>query len=485
MPDDVRPIRAKFDAPRRYANFGPCLVGMSVHGFRGIDALELDFEFPITVFSGTNGSGKSTLGQLAVCAYKKPAAAQEYKRYYVRDFFPASVADPDPFSATARVVFHYETDVVGTPQELTVSRAMQEWSGYKRQPERHCYYVGFSIYLPKVERRDFSIYRSTVLELRDVREIPEDIRAWVARILNQPYEGVHFQGIGTSKRQGELAMARRLGAMYSENNMGFGEGRVLYMVDLFENAPEKSLFVLEEPETSLHPDAQHRLAKYLLNVVKRRHHQVILSTHSGAILGALPAEARRLIHRDGQGVRAYAGVSTVQMNAVLSGGYQRLDVLVEDVFAKRLLIEILRAEAPDLVGMVRVTAVGSHKSVSEGLRLLNQLGRLGVGFVDGDTGGNLANGVSVLPGDCAPERVVFGATGVQAELEEAYGVDACHLTVGDPEVDHHEYVSRVAQACALPDGALSVHACRAFAEELDQAERQRITNFVRERAADR
>ena len=46
--------------------------------------------------------------------------------------------------------------------------------------------------------------------------------------------------------------------------MGFGEGRVLYIVDKLESAPQQSLFVLEEPETSLHENAQYELAKYLL-----------------------------------------------------------------------------------------------------------------------------------------------------------------------------------------------------------------------------
>lgn len=76
--------------------------------------------------------------------------------------------------------------------------------------------------------------------------------------------------------------------------MGFGEGRTLYLVDLLENSPEQSLFVIEEPETSLHEHAQHELAKYLLDVCFRRHHQVILSTHSDQILSALPSASRLL-----------------------------------------------------------------------------------------------------------------------------------------------------------------------------------------------
>lgn len=176
MPDPVPQLRAKYSEEHRYANFGAALTGMRIEGFRGINGLNIEFDSPIIAFSGLNGAGKSTVGQLAVCTHRKPATAQQYKRYYVKDFFPSSVADPNPFSANARVQFRYQTDVTGSRQEVTVSRAIREWSGYKRQPERHCYYVGFSLYIPKIERKNFSIYRSTTLELRDVQNIPEEVR---------------------------------------------------------------------------------------------------------------------------------------------------------------------------------------------------------------------------------------------------------------------------------------------------------------------
>ena len=304
-------------------------------------------------------------------------------------------------------------------------------------------------------------------------------------MLNQPYEAVHFQGIGTAKREGELAIARRYGDQYSENNMGFGEGRVLYMVDLFENAPEQSLFVLEEPETSLHRDAQHRLARYLIDVVNRRHHQVLLSTHSSTILGALPAAARKLLHRDASGVSTFEDVSTIEARSMLSGGHERLDVIVEDAFAKLLLTEIVRVEEANLLPMLEIHGVGSDHAVRESMRLLTKLQKNGVGFVDGDAGPDPGNGIACLPGGEPPERLVFGASDVQDQLAALYGVDVSHLTVGDPDVDHHDYSDRLARACSLPVTALEVLACTIYAENVASPEiRKEIVEFIRERVKD-
>ncbi|WP_444936030.1 AAA family ATPase [Microbulbifer sp. JMSA004] len=256
MPDPKKKIQAKYSIKNRYKNFGACLRKIEIHGFREINNLDFEVDSPITAVSGLNGAGKSTLGQLAVCAYKQPTTARDYKRQYIKDFFPVSKADPTPISDDAKVIYHYETDDYTAPQMLTVARAKSAWSGYKRQPERHCYYIGFTVYIPKVERRDLSIYGAKTLELTEKREIDSEVVSKLARVLGHRYDDIVFQGLSHKKKASEIGIATRLGYSYSENHMGFGEGRVLYTIDKLENSPEHSLFVLEEPETSLHESAQ-------------------------------------------------------------------------------------------------------------------------------------------------------------------------------------------------------------------------------------
>lgn len=346
MADPRAALASKYVLDHRYINFGPCLRELEVSGFRGINT-KITFEYPVTAITGLNGAGKSTLGQLALCGYRKVSTEILSKRFYVKDFFPVSVADPKPFDDKASVLFRYETDEKDTPQDLTVSRATKEWSGYKRQPERHAEYIGLAFYIPKVERKDLTIYSASTLKLSEREELA-GAGTYVSRILGGNYEDIFFQGVESTNRKAQLGVAKRLGAQYSENNMGFGEGRVIHTIKVLETCAEKSLIVLEEPETSLHEHAQYEFSKYLIDVSLRRGHQIIYSTHSSPMLAALPPEARKMLTRDIDGVSVYDRISSAEVRSALSAGRNgKIVIGVEDPFAQSMLREILKRRAPD------------------------------------------------------------------------------------------------------------------------------------------
>ncbi|EME2569461.1 TPA: AAA family ATPase [Escherichia coli] len=86
MSDIKNILKCMYFDKNRYSNFGSVIKSLEINGFRGIKKLTLNINFPVTAISGLNGAGKSTLGQLAICAYKKPVTAREYKRLYIKDF---------------------------------------------------------------------------------------------------------------------------------------------------------------------------------------------------------------------------------------------------------------------------------------------------------------------------------------------------------------------------------------------------------------
>lgn len=448
MSDPAKRLLSKYAESRRYTNFGPCLRRVFVDGFRGIQEINLNVDYPITAISGLNGAGKSTLGQLAICAYKKPTTAIEYRRQYIKDFFPISPADPKPISDDAKVIYFYETDDYKKPQEVTVSRTSSAWSGYKRQPERFCYYVGFTVYIPKVERRDLSVYGGKNLTFTDKRVIDAEVIKKLARIIGHKYDDVSFQGIAHKEKESEIGIASRLGYSYSENNMGFGEGRVLYTVDKLETSPEHSLFVIEEPETSLHENAQYEFAKYLIDVCDRRHHQVIISTHSSVILNALPAEARKLLMRDERGVDIRNRISSCQVRSILSGGHARaLDICVEDVFAKLLLTEIIRVKRKELLKAVAIHDIGDKAAVREAVNVLIKTGKRAIAVRDADVGEDKYHGLLSFPGSKPPEVEVFSCPSVKSLIKSKYDIDIDWILDRDDVADvgdHHKVAARIA-----------------------------------------
>lgn len=465
--DIAKKLQAKYSEKNRYSNFGPCLRKVHVHGFRGIYSIDLELDFPITVVSGLNGAGKSTIGQLAICAYKKPSTSLDYKRQYIKDFFPISQADPKPISDEAKVIYFYETDDHKKPQEVTLSRANSAWSGYKRQPERHCYYVGFTVYIPKVERRDLSVYGGATLKFTEKREIDAEVVKKMARIIGHKYDYVTFQGVSNKGKETEVGIASRLGYSYSENNMGFGEGRILYTVDKLETSPEQSLFILEEPETSLHESAQHEFAKYLLDVCNRRHHQIILSTHSSVITDVLPSEARKLIIRDGDGVDIRNKISSSQVRSILSSGRTRqLEICVEDIFAKVLLTEVIRIKRQELLKVVSIHDIGDKDAVREAVRVLHKIGKNAIAVRDADVGDSPQDALYSFPGNEPPEKEVFKHQGVKDLLKTKYGLDVDWVLQKNQVTDHHKFAKCLASEAETEESVIRTVAIEKYILEI-------------------
>ncbi|MXP64418.1 ATP-binding protein [Roseomonas sp. M0104] len=465
MVDVRKTLAAKYKLAHRFKNFGPVITSSDVEGFRGVKA-KLSFEYPITALTGFNGSGKSTIGQLMLCGYKKLSTSTTRKRFYVKDFFPSSAADPEPFIRDAAVTFRYQTDKPEQPQELTISRAQKEWSGYKRQPERNTEYVGFTVYIPKVERRDLSIYGAANLELTSRNEI-EDAARRVSRILGSNYDDIYFQGVSLKKREGELGIACRLGATYSENNMGFGEGRLIYTVRLLETCPEQSLIVLEEPETSLHENAQYEFVKYLMDVVDRRHHQIIFSTHSSVMMDALPPEGRKLLIRDQDGVKVFDNVSSSRIRTALSAGERgHFVICVEDKFAQSMLREILMRFDRQLIESVEVLPFGDNRAVVSAQKAIIHSGQKAISVLDADQTANESQGIYCLPGSLPPEKEVFHSKSAEKTLRENYGFDFPTFRTSFPDHDHHQYASHIAEKKSCSREVLESDCIRAFLDEV-------------------
>ncbi|MFE2361074.1 ATP-dependent nuclease [Streptomyces virginiae] len=285
-----------------------------------------------------------------------------------------------------------------------------------------------------------------------------------------------------------LLLAGRSGRRYSENHMGTGEGRVLYMVNTMETAPPKSLVILEEPETSLHGDAQVRLAKYLVEVALRRGHQIIITTHSSAILGQLGRDSVVYLRRTPTGdVTATHGLSTYQIDSHLQregripGG---ITVCVEDEFARHLATEIFRTVDPDLLTGCSFLTIGGGQEIPKAVKLLREAQVRAVGLSDGDMPHDGTGGVRTLPGTEPPEKEVFAHPAVKSHFADVpYSIDLDEVLAG--VADHHDYAQTVAARLLLDEVAVISVACRTYAAAHQAGDFDAVVEFVRKEVGDR
>lgn len=333
-----------------------------------------------------------------------------------------------------------------------------------------------------MERRDLTIYAAKNITLGNRAEV-EDGAMWASRILGNRYEDVFFQGVESAKRSAELGMAKRLGSIYSENNMGFGEGRVIHTIRLLESCPSQSLVILEEPETSLHEYAQYEFSKYLVDVSLRRGHQIFFSSHSSAMIRALPAEGRKMLSRDQDGVRVYDRLSSIHLRNALTEGHEgHLVVCVEDNFAQSLLREIIRPRRPELLRRIKVLPFGDAVAVKGAVIVLRKNNINVVGVRDGDQPEELPTKLRSLPGNCAPEKLIFLSEEGKCHLLSNYHFDLDQHLMAHPETDHHDYSGLAAKLTGTSREVIEADCIRAFLQAQTEGWAEDLVNWIEREA---
>jgi len=170
----------------------------------------------------------------------------------------------------------------------------------------------------------------------------------VSEILGREYTEIALIRHSYYSQDGYTARMKAANLQYTEAFAGSGEFSVVALVYTVDKAPQASLILLDEPEVSLHPGAQERLMTYMAEAVKKMKHQVVLSTHSPAIVRNLPPDAIKLLMLDpASGKVILPKQSSLPEEAFFYLGEPpagKLMVVVEDRLATALVEKVLQAE---------------------------------------------------------------------------------------------------------------------------------------------
>jgi len=119
--------------------------------------------------------------------------------------------------------------------------------------------------------------------------ISEDEIEAVSYILGKEYREVAILKHKFFKEWGFSVRFNNDNLNYFEAFAGSGETAVILLVNKIHNCDNETLVLLDEPETSLHPGAQIRLIRYIVEKIKTKRLQVVVSTHSPFFLKNMPA----------------------------------------------------------------------------------------------------------------------------------------------------------------------------------------------------
>lgn len=471
--DEVRRLGAKWQTgtgwPLR-------LEYIEIDGVRGWSGERFSFPFPIMAVVGENGAGKSTVLQCAAAVYRSP---QRDSDRFASDFFPDTTWD-----RVKDVVIGYAVREGTQPRTATIRKPGARWRGNPERPARNVEYIDLSRVQPVSARVGYRALANASYAEVAANSFEKRRLSRLSGIMGRAYDLAKMAlSEGDDKR--EVPVISHNGASYSGYHQGAGETTIVEL--LKTDLPRHSLVLIDEVESSLHPRAQRRLVRDLAAIARELELQVVLTTHSPYVLEELPLEARAcIVQTPGGGREIVYGVSPeFAMTKMDDVRYSECDLYVEDPAAETMLTEILISVSPELVPRCRTIPFGAA-SVGKSLGQMvegKRFPRPSCVFLDGDQGEIV--GCHNLPGDDAPERVVFAALkarhwqGIHERTGRDYATlaDACDRAMALP--DHHQWITNAASQLILSRTTLWQAMCAEWATNcLDPHEAEAIAQVV-------
>lgn len=340
----IQQIAGKFSGKTRFETFKDYITDIHFPFYKGlVPGSKIDFKFPLTVLVGENGCGKSSVLQALEKVSEGESLSQRWfstsvdpikekdskgnmpsfwYSYYNSDISElvevlnvrSNSKGPDYWEPSRPVLRHgmkkfsdpkqkskYKTRWPGTTRKVEYIDFREEISAFDK-------YFYFGIEPHKKTKQEYIRQRSKNLKkaidgnlkndlLRSiVNLVPEEVSI-LSDILDKQYQSVKiiehkfYSKWGTSVYFSQGVGDASFSGKYSEAFAGSGESAVAKLVHKIFSAQEGTLLLLDEPEVSLHPGAQKRLLNYILENVRDKGLQVVISTHSPAIVEELPPEA--------------------------------------------------------------------------------------------------------------------------------------------------------------------------------------------------
>lgn len=352
---------------------------------------EINFKHPITILTGKNGLGKSSCLH---ALYGSPVG------YSISDFWFSTVVDPIKEAGdSSRHQFFYaygseELEVIysrilkkGNPDYWETSRPILaagmkklERTDITRNPpvRKEVIYIDFRSELsPYDQYYYFSEFQKTkriktkqdyIRErskfLKEVIDTNSEVRKWtkikgdaprrlsseeldaVKFILDKEYsDAILIRHNFFTKNFSDSIIFNSDSLNYSEAHAGSGEISIVKIVKRINEAKPNSLILLDEPEVSLHPQAQKRLMVFLSRYAKIKKLQIVISTHSSDIVELFNSDSIKLLFqpKGNHKVKILEDISPeVTFDALGRTLPPKKMIFVEDILAKNIIEKVIQ-----------------------------------------------------------------------------------------------------------------------------------------------
>lgn len=478
-------------------------IELSSGEFRGINSLNIAFEYPITAIAGKNGAGKSTILALACCAYhnnksgyKLPKRKLSY--YTFSDFFVQHTEEIPPQGIDIRYFFAINNfkktesrpDGMGIGYQKRWKTQGGRWNDYADRIRKNVVFLGIERIVPHSERSQSRSYSKAFRNIQP-KGWENKVKDAVGYVLNKTYD--KFRYLEYSKYS--LPIVQVGETVYSGFNMGAGENALFEIFSTIYSCGDGALLIMDEVELGLHSEAQRKFIEKLKDTCLETHTQVICTTHSKDIFDCLPDDARFFVESVNGNTKITDSISSdfafSKMGAAVG---KELDIFVEDEVARTLLLSALPAV---IRSRVSIKVIGSASALSRQLAALYIRGeeRPTLAVFDGDQKvketSNLQHAqkmaektaddfddwfrahITYLPGDTWPETwIIQKSAEISGSLTALTGTDINSLTdileYGLQAGKHNEFFE-ISKHLGLDRSQclqlFTIHVCQNFSDE--------------------
>lgn len=353
--------------------------------------------------------------------------------------------------------------------EVSVRKPTTRWRGNDTRKKRPVIYLDLRRIQPISARTGYARLAKPALNEASSLAFADDALQRFSNIIGKPYVAAR-QATTNLDQTRNIPVVSHNGTEYSGFHQGAGEATIADMIAI--DIPMYSIVLIDEIETSLHPRAQRRLIRDLAEISRTKLIQFIITTHSPYVLEELPASARVYVFKNGAEKCVVPGVSPeFALSKMDEEVHPEIDVYVEDNTAKILVEEIMAKRTLDNLSRCSISAFGAA-SVGKALGQMvdgNRFSRPTVVILDGDQ--DPAPGCMILPGEDAPERMIFEELrekewqGIAILINRSH-TDFVHAAENALTLpDHHEWIKSIADRIVLGSDELWRAMCRVWLRE--------------------
>ena len=321
------------------------LTGVEIELFRQISGLEVKFEHPISVISGSNKSGKTSILSTIACSHfnfqmRNPGSGNLERITW------SKMVKFTKYDLQAEDWAYHLSYRLGTQSQRKrgVRKASsKKWSGLGKKEsqikDRQVVYID-------VDRVSPARSYSQSLFYKTQSSTPAPVSAttleYLSYILEETYSGSNALGSHQNKD------SYSFNDTYSSYNCASGEDALMGILASIVNAESKSLILIDELELGLHPKIQRRLIDVIKYESRTNKKQFIITTHSASVISSFEKPSRLFIERNSDGTSSSRAALSV--NATLtkmdSSIYPAINIACEDLTSKKIISHCILNRIP-------------------------------------------------------------------------------------------------------------------------------------------